>query len=85
MVIVPVLLTSPPSRVNQIESISPGPSCSAITQPAELSRRQENEPSKPSRPLPSVRSKLENCRARESRPISANRSSWRYVSQPTVP
>ncbi|MBB5983635.1 hypothetical protein [Kribbella solani] len=42
--IVPVSVTSGAplrSRVNQIESIWPGPESSAITQPAAVSRRHE--------------------------------------------
>ena len=51
----PVADTSPPSRVNQIEPISPAPVRSAITQPASVVRRQLCVPTKPSS-LPPVRS-----------------------------
>ncbi len=47
MVMRPVLVTSPSSRVNQMAPISPAPACSAMTQPAAVVRRQEYLPSVP--------------------------------------
>lgn len=74
--ILPVLLTSPPSLVNQMACTSPAPVCSAITQPWGVVLRHEYVPSNPSLLSP-VRSKLENCLVCTPTGSSGSRSSLR--------